>query len=63
MKPWHFAPTLLLWLAISAFAVAGAETSFVALMRQHYDRVMAVGTDNYGSNTSGLWLASVDIHK
>lgn len=58
-----FLKTMTAIVLFAAAQIAGAETSFVALMRQHYDRVMAVGTDNYGSNTSGLWLASVDIHK
>ncbi len=42
---------------------AGREGRYIALMRNHYDRVMAGGIDTYGRDRSGLWLASMDIRR
>jgi len=52
-------------LAAAPSDVVGAETAAPALarMRRHFDRVIAAGTDTYGKDRSGLWLASVDIHR
>ena len=44
----------------SRFSDATAE--YVALMRVHYDHVIASGVDAYGDDKSGIWLASVDIN-
>ncbi len=41
----------------------GHDTGYVALLRSHFDRVIASGVDAYGDDHSGLWLASVDINK
>lgn len=50
---------------------AGAEPSkfrdanggYVRLMQNHFSRVIDKGTDQYGPDHSGLWLASIDIIK
>jgi len=37
------------------------DAGYLDLIRKHYDRVIAEGTDRYGSEKSGLWLASFDL--
>ena len=58
------------WLVALApgFAAAAApravrEDSYSAMMRRHYDRVIAAGRDTYGDDRSNLWLASVDVRR
>jgi hypothetical protein len=40
-----------------------AGAGYLALLRNHYDKVLRAGTDVYGSDKSGIWLASIDIHR
>ena len=39
-----------------------ASGGYTAMMRKHIDKVIAQGTDQYGTDKSGLWLAAVDIN-
>jgi len=40
-----------------------APASYRPLIRSHFDRVIQNGVDAYGADRSGLWLASIDIHR
>ena len=64
MKPQLLAG-FLLWVAspfASAETFSDASGGYTKLIGEHFDRVIASGTDRYGKDQSALWLASVDIH-
>jgi len=55
------------WIDVSRLArpagAGNAGVRYLPLLQSHFDKVIAGGTDVYGDDRSGLWLASVDIHK
>lgn len=40
-----------------------ADREYVPLIGGHFDKVFRAGTDVYGQDRSGLWLASIDIRR
>lgn len=40
---------------------AEADAPYIRLMQRHFDRLIEKGTDQYGKDQNGLWLASMDI--
>lgn len=44
---------------------AGTErpTSYREMIANHFDRFLAIGTDQYGEDKNAMWLASVDLRR
>ena len=39
------------------------DAGYLKLMQNHFAKVISSGTDTYGTDKSGLWLAGIDINK
>jgi len=52
-----------LLLLLTLAASLQAQPRYFSKVTAHYDRLLEVGTDQYGPIETALWLSSIDVHK
>mgnify|MGYP006292681703 FL=1 len=53
---------LFILLTAAAVAARGQSSPYLPMMQSHFDRVLDVGLDRYGTVQSDMWVSSLDVH-